>query len=102
MSLRVDTGAVRQHQVHLRAVPTPCSAAAPPAWHIFCLCFVHPFRSRLMRAWWIPAVVLLAACSNDDNNGPGVTPEAPEALSSTSLDGAIALVWTDNPFENDP
>jgi hypothetical protein len=55
-----------------------------------------------MRAGWIPAVVLLAACSNDDNNGPGVTPESPEALSSTSLDGAIALVWTDNPFENDP
>jgi hypothetical protein len=57
-----------------------------------------------MRHWWIPAVILLAACSDDDNgpNGPGVTPEAPSTLSSTSLDGAIALVWSDNPFVNDP
>jgi hypothetical protein len=57
-----------------------------------------------MRHWWIPAVILLAACGDDDNgpNGPGVTPEAPSTLSSTSLDGAIALVWSDNPFVNDP
>jgi hypothetical protein len=56
-----------------------------------------------MRAWWIPALVLLAACGdNDDTNGPGVAPEAPTTLSSTSLDGAIALVWSDNPFQNDP
>jgi hypothetical protein len=57
-----------------------------------------------MRHWWIPAVILLAACSDDNNgpNGPGVTPEAPSTLSSTSLDGAIALVWSDNPFVNDP
>jgi hypothetical protein len=54
-----------------------------------------------MRAWWIPALVLLAAC-NDDGNGPGDAPEAPNNLSSTSLDGAIALVWSDNPFQNDP
>lgn len=56
-----------------------------------------------MRAWWIPALVLLAACSDDgDPNGPGVAPEAPATLTSTSLDGAIALVWSDNPFQNDP
>lgn len=57
-----------------------------------------------MRHWWIPAVILLAGCGDDDNgpNGPGVTPEAPTTLSSTSLDGAIALVWSDNPFVNDP
>ena len=56
-----------------------------------------------MRAWWIPALVLLAACSDDDDNtGPGVTPETPTTLSSTSLDGAIALVWSDNPFQSDP
>jgi hypothetical protein len=58
-----------------------------------------------MRHWWIPALVLLAACGDDDNNGPtgpGITPEAPATLSSTSLDGAIALVWSDNPFQNDP
>jgi hypothetical protein len=55
-----------------------------------------------MRDWWIPAVLLLAACGNDTNNGPGVAPEAPATLSSTSLDGSIALVWSDNPFQADP
>lgn len=56
-----------------------------------------------MRHWWIPALVLLAACSDDDDvNGPGVTPETPSSLSSTSLDEAIALVWSDNPFQADP
>jgi hypothetical protein len=57
-----------------------------------------------MRHWWIPVLVLLAACGDDDDgpSGPGITPEAPATLSSTSLDGAIALVWSDNPFQNDP
>jgi len=53
-----------------------------------------------MRAWWIPALLLLAAC-NDDGTGPGLAPEAPTSLSSTSLDGSIALVWSDNPFQAD-
>ena len=56
-----------------------------------------------MRAWLIPAVLLLAACNDDDDgNGPGITPEAPTTLSSTTLDGSIALVWSDNPFQADP
>jgi hypothetical protein len=55
-----------------------------------------------MRAWWIPALVLFAACSDDDTNGPGIAPDAPNTLSSTSLDGSIALVWSDNPFQSDP
>ena len=58
-----------------------------------------------MRHWWIPALILVAAaCGDDDDgpNGPGVTPDAPTTLSSTSLDGAIALVWSDNPFQDNP
>jgi hypothetical protein len=55
-----------------------------------------------MRAWWIPVFVLLAACNDDNGNGPGVPPETPTSLSSTTLDGAIALVWSDNPFQADP
>ena len=55
-----------------------------------------------MRAWWIPALVLFAACNDDANNGPGVPPEAVTSLSSVTLDGSIALVWSDNPFQADP
>ncbi len=56
-----------------------------------------------MRGWWIPALVLLAACSDDDpGTGPGVTPDTPASLSSTSLDGAVALVWDDNAYQSDP
>jgi hypothetical protein len=56
-----------------------------------------------MRHWWIPALILFAACGNDDGpSGPGITPEAPTNLSSTSLDGAVALTWSDNPFQSDP
>ena len=56
-----------------------------------------------MRGWWIPALVLLAACSDDDpGTGPGVTPDTPASLSSTSLDAAVALVWDDNAYVSDP
>ncbi|HEU5050440.1 MAG TPA: hypothetical protein VFU00_08970, partial [Gemmatimonadales bacterium] len=55
-----------------------------------------------MRRWWLslPAF-FLAACSSD-TTGPGVAPEAPETLTSTTLDGAVALTWSDNPFQSDP
>jgi hypothetical protein len=56
-----------------------------------------------MRGWWIPALVLLAACSDDDpGTGPGVEPDTPASLASTSLDGAVALVWDDNAYQSDP
>jgi hypothetical protein len=57
-----------------------------------------------MRGWWIPVLVLLAGCSDDDDpgTGPGDAPDIPASLSSTSLDGAVALAWADNSFESDP
>lgn len=54
-----------------------------------------------MRGWWISPLVLLAGCSNDRNTGPGETPDTPATLSSTTLDGAVALTWSDNSFVSD-
>ena len=55
-----------------------------------------------MRGWLIPVVLLAAACSSNDRSGPGTPVDSPTALSSTTLDGAIALTWSDNPFVSDP
>lgn len=58
-----------------------------------------------MRGWWISAALLAAAaCSNDNGSGsgPGTTPDTPTTLSSISLDGAIALTWSDNAYLADP
>ena len=56
-----------------------------------------------MRGWWtLGALAVLAACSSDARTGPGVPPDVPATLSSTSLDGAIALAWTDNSYTSDP
>ena len=56
-----------------------------------------------MRGWWIPGILALAAaCSSNDRTGPGVPPAAPASLTSTTLDGAIALTWADNSYTSDP
>lgn len=55
-----------------------------------------------MRGWWIPVVLAVAACSSNDRTGPGVPPDVPASLSSTTLDGAIALAWADNAYTSDP
>ncbi len=57
-----------------------------------------------MRRWWIPVFVLLAGCSDDNGTGPGDgnAPDTPASLGSTSLDGAVALTWSDNSFQSDP
>ena len=56
-----------------------------------------------MRRSWIVPLLLLAAC-NSDATGPGGgrAVDAPAALTSTSLDGAVALTWSDNAFTSDP
>jgi hypothetical protein len=55
-----------------------------------------------MRGWWIPAVLVAAACSDNNGSGPGTTPQTPATLTSVSLDGAIALTWSDNAYTSDP
>ncbi|MBA3658092.1 MAG: hypothetical protein H0W67_00660 [Gemmatimonadales bacterium] len=55
-----------------------------------------------MRPWWLMLPLALgAACSNHDD-GPGDAPDTPASLVSTTLDGAVALTWSDNPFSADP
>jgi hypothetical protein len=55
-----------------------------------------------MRWWWpTPGIlVLVVACS--DRTGPGIPPDVPEFLYSTTLDGAVALYWDDNAYTSDP
>jgi hypothetical protein len=55
-----------------------------------------------MRGWSIPLVLLIAGCSSNDGSGPGTPVDSPSSLSSITLDGAIALTWSDNPFVSDP
>jgi hypothetical protein len=55
-----------------------------------------------MRGWSIPLVLLIAGCSSNDGSGPGTPVDSPSSLSSITLDGAIALTWSDNPFASDP
>jgi hypothetical protein len=47
-------------------------------------------------------MLLLAAACSSDRTEPGIPPDVPASLTSTSLDGAIALTWTDNAFTADP
>lgn len=54
-----------------------------------------------MRGWTPVFLVLAAACSSDET-GPGNPPDVPVNLETTTLDGAVALTWTDNAFVNDP
>ena len=55
-----------------------------------------------MRRWWLALPAFFFAACSSDPSGPGRTPEAPDDLTSTTLDGAVALTWSDNPFQSDP
>ena len=56
-----------------------------------------------MRGWRISVVLfLVAACSSNSDPSGGNAPDVPSQLVSTSLNGAIALTWTDNAYTSDP
>ncbi len=54
-----------------------------------------------MWGWRIPVILVLVSACSSDRAGPGIPPDVPASLSSTTLDGAIALFWTDNAFTSD-
>ncbi|HEU4698145.1 MAG TPA: hypothetical protein VFS40_03130 [Gemmatimonadales bacterium] len=58
-----------------------------------------------MRSWWIAVPMMLAAACSNDSVGPGgggAPPPVPQSLTSTSLDGAVALTWSDNSYTSNP
>ena len=55
-----------------------------------------------MQGWCTPVLLVLIVACSSDRTGPGIPPDVPASLSSTTLDGAIALFWTDNAFTSDP
>ena len=55
-----------------------------------------------MRVWPLPVFLILIGGCSSDQNGPGGSPDVPVDLTSTSLDGAVALTWDDNAYTSDP
>ena len=55
-----------------------------------------------MRGWQIPVFLVLVTACSSDRAAPGIPPDVPASLSSTTLDGAVALFWADNAFTADP
>lgn len=55
-----------------------------------------------MRTWCLAAFVVSGVACGSDSAGNGRAVDAPATLTSTTLDGAVALIWSDNPFTDDP
>jgi hypothetical protein len=55
-----------------------------------------------MRGWWKPVVLALIAGCSSDRTAPGIPPDVPASLASTTLDRAVALFWDDNSYTSDP
>jgi hypothetical protein len=55
-----------------------------------------------MRGWLTPVLLVLIGACSYDRTAPGIPPDVPASLSSTTLDRAVALSWTDNSFTSDP
>lgn len=55
-----------------------------------------------MRHWWTTVFLgLIAGCSSD-RTSPGIPPDVPTNLISTTLDRAVFLSWDDNSYTADP
>jgi hypothetical protein len=55
-----------------------------------------------MRSWCAPVLLALTAACSSDQTAPGNAPDVPVDLSSTTLDGGVALTWADNSYAADP
>jgi hypothetical protein len=55
-----------------------------------------------MRGWCAPVLLASAIACSSDRTSPGDAPDVPVDLSSTTLDGAVALTWDDNSYVSDP
>ncbi len=55
-----------------------------------------------MRGWWTPVFLGLVAACSSDRTSPGNPPDVPADLTSTTLDRAVALSWSDNAYTADP
>ena len=55
-----------------------------------------------MRGFRVTAFLLAAAACSSDSTSPNDAPDVPATLTSTTLDGAIALTWLDNSYTSDP
>lgn len=55
-----------------------------------------------MRTLWMAALLAAGVACHSDPVGNGRTVDPPGTLTSTTLDGAVALTWLDNSFLNDP
>jgi hypothetical protein len=55
-----------------------------------------------MRGFPAPVLMLLVAACSSDQAAPDDPPDVPATLSSTTLDHAVALTWSDNSYSADP
>jgi hypothetical protein len=55
-----------------------------------------------MWGWRTPVFLLLVAACSSARTEPGIPPDVPDFLYTTTLDGAVALYWDDNAYTADP
>lgn len=55
-----------------------------------------------MRYWRSAAFLSLIVACSSDRTEPGLPPDVPAELFTTTLDGAAALFWNDNSYTSDP